>query len=220
VEFPRGTRGMACERAEKTSRRRARVKGAGRRSSNTRYPHVLGIDDAPFDKRQSGPVPIVGVMMEGATVVESVVIGAFPVDGSDATAYLSRWIVGLRFFRAVQAVILGGVTIAGLGVVDVDLLSRELGRPVLVVTRRNPSSSDLERALRAAGLTDRVPILLRCPAAAPVSEGLFLAHAGVTPEEARHLVAATVGKAHVPEPLRVAHLIARALVLGESRGRV
>jgi endonuclease V-like protein UPF0215 family len=211
---------MVCERVEKTSRRAARAKGAGRRSSNTRSPHVLGIDDAPFEKRQSGPVPIVGVMMEGATVVESVVIGAFPVDGSDATAYLSGWIAGVRFVRAVQAVMLGGVTIAGLGVVDVNRLSRELERPVLVVTRRSPSGSDLERALLAAGLTDRVPILRRSPALAPVSEGLFLAHAGVTPEEAKHLVAATVGKARVPEPLRVAHLIARALVLGESRGRV
>jgi len=196
------------------------VKGAGRRSSNTRYPHVLGIDDAPFDKRQPGPVPIVGVMMEGALVVESVVIGAFPVDGRDATAYLSRWIAESRFFRAVQAVILGGITIAGLGLVDVDQLSRELACPVLVVTRRNPSGSDLERALLAAGLTDRLPILYRCPAAVPVSEGLFLAHAGGTPEEATRLVAATIGKARVPEPLRVAHLIARALVLGESRGRV
>jgi len=158
--------------------------------------------------------------MEGATVVESVAIGAFPVDGSDATAYLSGWIAGLRFFRAVQAVILGGVTIAGLGVVDVDQLSRELERPVLVVTRRTPSGSDLERALLAAGLPDRLPILHRNPAPAPVTEGLFLARAGATPEEATHLVAATLGKARVPEPLRVAHLIARALVLGESRGRV
>ena len=220
MEPPRDTRGTVCERVEKTSRRRAHAKGAGRRSSNTRSPHVLGIDDAPFDKRQSAPVPIVGVMMEGATVVESVAIGAFPVDGSDATAYLSGWIAGVRFFRAVQAVILGGVTIAGLGVVDVDQLSRGLDRPVLVVTRRNPSGSDLERALLTAGLTDRLPILYRCPAAMPVSEGLFLAHAGVSAEEATRLVAATIGKARVPEPLRVAHLIGRALVLGESRGRV
>ncbi len=33
-------------------------------------PHVLGIDDAPFHKDQSQDVPIVGVMMEGATLVE------------------------------------------------------------------------------------------------------------------------------------------------------
>jgi endonuclease V-like protein UPF0215 family len=34
------------------------------------------------------------------------------------------------------------------------------------------------------------------------------------------LVRAALAKSGVPEPLRVAHLIARALVRGESRGRV
>ena len=33
------------------------------------------------------------------------------------------------------------------------------------------------------------------------------------------IVAATVRKAKIPEPLRIAHLIARAIVDGESRGR-
>ena len=79
-------------------RRGAQGKGGAPRSSNTRHPHILGIDDAPFDKRQHAPVPVIGVMMEGANVVESVAIGAFPVDGDDATAYLSQWIVEFRFF--------------------------------------------------------------------------------------------------------------------------
>lgn len=165
-------------------------------------------------------MPIVGVMMEGATVVESVALGAFPVDGSGATAYLSQWISHFKFFPAVQAVILGGVTIAGLGIVDVECLAQELDRPVLVVTRHHPSGSDLERALRAAGLTDRLEVLRRSPPAVRIAEGLYLAAAGATAAEATQLVALSVGKARVPEPLRVAHLIARALVLGESRGRV
>lgn len=159
-------------------------------------------------------------MMEGADVVESVAIGAFPVDGDDATAYLSQWIADFRFFQAVQAVILGGVTIAGLGLVDVGHLSRTLDRPVLVVTRRSPSGSELERALRAAGLTERLPILARCPPAVRMAEGLYVAHAGIGAEDAARLVEGSVGKSRLPEPLRVAHLIGRAMVMGESRGRV
>ena len=34
-------------------------------------PHVLGIDDGPFDKSTDTTVPIVGVMMEGADLVET-----------------------------------------------------------------------------------------------------------------------------------------------------
>ena len=34
-------------------------------------PHVLGIDDGPFDVHAGGETPIVGVMTEGADVVEA-----------------------------------------------------------------------------------------------------------------------------------------------------
>ena len=46
------------------------------------------------------------------------------------------------------------------------------------------------------------------------------AYAGATPEVAVALIGACLGKANVPEPLRLAHMIARAIAVGESRGRV
>jgi len=183
-------------------------------------PHILGVDDAPFDKRQPGPVPIVGVVMEGHDLVESVALGEFPIDGEGATEYLAAWIGGLRARPTLHAVILGGITIAGLGIVDLAALADRLGLPVLVVTRRNPAGSDLADALRAAGLSDRLAVLERIPRAFGVGEGLYLAHAGVTRLEAERLVGTTLAKARLPEPLRVAHLIGQAIVLRESRGRV
>jgi uncharacterized protein len=183
-------------------------------------PHTIGVDDAPFDKRQPGPVPIVAVAMEGHDVIEAVALGEFPVDGEGATEYLATWIGGLRTRPMLQAVILGGITIAGLGVVDVTALSERLTLPVLVVTRHNPAASDLADALRAAGLSRRLEILERIPRAYGIATGLYLAHAGVPRVEAERLALATLGKARLPEPLRVAHLIGQAIVLGESRGRV
>jgi len=183
-------------------------------------PHILGVDDAPFDKRQTGPVPIVGVAMEGHDVIESIALGEFPVDGDGATEYLATWIAGLRARPMLQAVILGGITIAGLGIVDVTALAERLGLPVLVVTRHNPARSELASALRAAGLLDRLTLLERIPHAYGIGEGLYLAHAGVPRVEAERLLSATLGKARLPEPLRVAHLIGQAIVLRESRGRV
>ncbi len=183
-------------------------------------PHVLGVDDAPFDKRRPGPVPIVAVAMEGHDVIESVALAEFPVDGEGATEYLATWIGGLRARPMLQAVILGGITIAGLGVVDVTALSERLALPVLVVTRHNPAGSDLADALRAAGLPHRLAVLERTPRAYGIGTGLYLAHAGAPRVEAERLALATLGKARLPEPLRVAHLIGQAIVLGESRGRV
>jgi endonuclease V-like protein UPF0215 family len=166
------------------------------------------------------PVPIVGVIMEGADRIESVAMGEFPVDGEDAAGYLAGWIGGLRTRPALQGVILGGITVAGLAVVDVAHLAERLGLPVLVVTRRNPVGSDLAEALRSAGLEHRLSLLERVPRAFGVGEGLYLAQVGTSRAEAERLVLSCLAKSRLPEPLRVAHLIGQAIVLRESRGRV
>ncbi len=183
-------------------------------------PHVLGIDDAPFEKSQAADVPLVGVMMEGATLVEGVAVGAFPVDGAGATDYLAAWIGGQRWHAALQAVVLGGITIAGLGLIDLRALAAKLETPVLAATRHETSTERLAHALRSAGLAERLPILERTPPARRAAPGLYIASAGIEVAEAKGLVRATLGKARLPEPLRVAHLIGAALVSGASKGKV
>ena len=181
---------------------------------------MLGIDDGPFLKGQKRAVPIVGVMMEGADLVEGVALTEFGVDGEGVTDFLADWVRGLRMRPAVQAVALGGITIAGLAVVDVRALSERLAVPVLVVTRRDPAENRVAQALRAAGLEARIPLLQASPEARRVDDGLYLAWAGAERERAEALLEATLRKSKFPEPLRVAHLVARAAVDGESRGRV
>jgi hypothetical protein len=183
-------------------------------------PHVLGVDDAPFDKKQAHPVPVVGVLMEGNDLVEGVALTAFPVDGAEATGFLATWIDDLRWRDAMQAVVLGGITLAGLGLVDLEELARRLSIPVLAVTRRDPGSSRIGEALTAAGLPDRLSTARRSPQPVRVTPGLYVAFAGTESARAAELVQATLRKSRMPEPLRVAHLIASAVARGQSRGRV
>ncbi|MBM3320511.1 MAG: DUF99 family protein [Candidatus Eisenbacteria bacterium] len=182
-------------------------------------PRVLGVDDGPFRKGQKDSVPIVGVVMEGSLLVEGVAIGSFPVDGDGATEYLSEWIGAMRWAPALQAVLLGGVTLAGLGLVDIEELSRRLGVPVLSTTRRETGTSALGDALRAAGLSERLPLLDRIPPCREVRSGLFVTHAGTTAGDADAIVFSTLGLSNIPEPIRIAHLIGAALERGASRGR-
>lgn len=182
-------------------------------------PHLLGIDDGPFQKGVDADVPIVGVMMEGPDLVEAIAITRFPVDGDGLTGFLADWVGAQRFRPALQGVLLGGITAAGLGVVDVPLLAERLGLPVVVVNRREPRDEPLLEALRSAGLEGRGELVTRAPQARLVEGGLYAGVAGTTPEDAARLVQAARGKSDLPEPLRLAHLIAAAVARGESRGR-
>jgi endonuclease V-like protein UPF0215 family len=120
-------------------------------------PRLLGIDDGPFVKGVDATTPLVAALMEGGDRLEGVAIRPFAVDGDDVTAFLARWIRALRFHAATHAVVLGGVTIAGLAVVDLAALAVALELPVIAVSRRDPSDHRVVRALLAAGLAGRTP---------------------------------------------------------------
>ena len=183
-------------------------------------PHLIGVDDGPFEKHADAVTPIVGVVMEGPDLVEGVAITDFPIDGADVTDFLAEWIRGLRFRPGLQGLVLGGITIAGLAVVDVVRLSELLELPVLVLNRKDPRNHRLSGALESAGFSERLEVVDRTPPSLSVTDGLFLACAGTSPDEAVRLIDASRRKGEMPEPLRLAHLIACAVVRGESRGRV
>jgi endonuclease V-like protein UPF0215 family len=184
-----------------------------------RRPHLIGIDDGPFEKGVDRETPVVAVFMEAADRVEGVAITRFAVDGADVTRFLAEWVGSLRFHRAAQGVVLGGVTVAGLAVVDPHALARALELPVLVVNRRPPRNERVGAALASAGLAERRAVLERGPDAFRLRDGLWVSPAGVDADSARDLLLPALGKASVPEPLRLAHMIAAAVARGSSRGR-
>jgi len=188
-------------------------------SSRRARRHLLGIDEGPFDKLVGEEVTLVAVMMEGADLVEAVATQRFPVDGEDATEFLGRWVGGLRCRPALQGVLLGGVTLAGLGVVDVPALADALELPVLNVNRRRPSNEAVQVALETAGLSHRFPTVERAPEPCEAAPGLWVSAAGLDPEDACAWAREACNKSNLPEPLRLAHLIATALETNESRGR-
>lgn len=183
-------------------------------------PHILGIDDAPFIKGKDQTVPVVAVMMEGATIIDGVAINRMKIDHSEATRFLIDWIKELRWTPSLQAVVFGGITIAGLGLLHLPTFADELNLPVISVTRQDTNHSTLDTALKAAGLSRLLHILDENPPAIEIDEGIFASFCGTSKRDARRLIRASLQKSTMPEPLRVAHLIGAALVNGESKGRV
>lgn len=179
---------------------------------------MLGIDDGPFEKYAGASAPIVGVMMEGASLVESVAIAHFPVDGDGVTDFLADWIASLRSRPALQCLLFSGITLAGLAVLEPQRLAERLGLPVVVVNRKRPVDAPLRQALETAGLSHRAALLDEAPRPFE-ADRLHATVDGADPDWARELLARTRHKSDLPEALRLAHMIARALETGESRGR-
>jgi len=185
-------------------------------------PLLLGVDDGPFDKWKDASVVIAGVVVEGCDRVEGVALTRFPVDGAGVTMFLAGWIDSLRFRASLQGVVVGGITIAGLAVIDLAGLSAALALPVMSVVRRDPSGNRVADALCAAPLDDRAErlgVLHRTPTARAMAGGPYFSCAGIEVERAEAWIRGAQQKSDFPEPLRLAHLVAGAVATGQSRGR-
>ena len=182
------------------------------------FTNVVGFDDAPFSRDCRGDVAIFGVVCS-RTRLDGLVTGPVRRDGVNATARIVELVSESRFREHVQAVLLDGIALAGFNVVDIHQVHRALGVPVLVVTRRPPDLAKIREALctRVRGGARKWRRIER--AGPPEAlRGLFVQRAGLDLQEAAGLIDATTLQGKLPEPLRLAHIIASGVTEGRSRG--
>jgi endonuclease V-like protein UPF0215 family len=182
-------------------------------------PNLVAFDDGPFPREHTGRVPVVGTVYADLRL-DGVLVGAITKDGHDAAEALGRLIRESRFDGHIRLVMLQGIALGGFNVVDVFALQAFLERPVLVVSRRRPDLPAMRDALLAhiPGGAAKWGIIERLGPMEPAGP-VFIQRVGLEREEALETVLHFAVHGHVPEPLRSAHLIAGALVKGQSRGK-
>ncbi len=183
---------------------------------------VLGIDDAPFTFGDA-ETEVVGVVVRAPSYVEGVMTTRVAVDGRDATAKLAAMIGRSRFREAVTLILIDGAALGGFNVVDIGALYEEVGIPVATVTRDEPDAAAIEKALRARfpDAEERLAVLRRqdLVKVATAHKPLYVSCAGMgMPDVADSIQKCTVRGA-LPEPIRIAHILATAIKRGESHGR-
>lgn len=181
--------------------------------------NVVGFDDAPFAHAHFGDVRIVGAVCS-RTRLDGVLAGKVRRDGANATDELVRLILGSKFREHVRAVLLQGIALAGFNVVDIHRLSATLEVPVVVAVRRRPRLHLVERALRerTRGGARKWRLVEAAGPLEPIG-AMWIQRVGLGLAEAADLLRATTLHGNVPEPLRLAHLIAGGVTTGQSRGR-
>lgn len=179
---------------------------------------MVGFDDGPFGRGRGSPVPVAGAICRDCRF-EGLVWGHVSRDGLDATDRLCAMLEGGKFLPQLHAVLLDGITLGGFNVVDLAALHQRLGLPCVAFLRKAPDFPAFEAALRK--LPETAQRLALCRRAGPVhrAESGFFQVCGLEPELVPGLLARLTDHGNVPEALRLAHLIARAVVTGESGRR-
>jgi endonuclease V-like protein UPF0215 family len=179
---------------------------------------VVGFDDGPFYHRSTAPVVVAGVVCRD-TRFEGLVWGSVSRDGLDATERLCQLLVGGKFLSQLHALLLDGITLGGLNVVDLHALHQRLGLPCIAFLRRPPDLAAFQRALDALPDADlRRALVAGAGPLHQVSRCCFQVQ-GLEPTLVPPLLQRITDQGLVPEALRLAHLIARAVVTGESGRR-
>lgn len=182
---------------------------------------VLGFDDGTFSfssKLGREKTILIGVVMKGSRGVVGVLSRWITIDGTDATDVMIDAVLSSRF-KDLRVILLKGITYGGFNVVDVERLHRETGLPVIVVVRKKPDIEAMENALRKhfPDAEDRIRLLRKAPPLVELVSGkLYLQAVGVDERTAGEIVRVTTKTGLIPEPLRLAHMIASAVMTGES----
>ncbi len=184
-----------------------------------RLSHVIGFDDAPFDRRHRGDVRVIGAVYAGPRL-EGVLSGKVRRDGANSTRALAELIARSRFRAHLQTVLLQDIAFAGFNVIDIERLHALLGVPIIAVCRKQPDLAAIRRALlhRVPGGRRKWTIIERLGPMEPAA-GVYVQRAGISFEKTAELIRRLAVNGALPEPLRTAHLIAGGVTTGESRHR-
>jgi endonuclease V-like protein UPF0215 family len=183
---------------------------------------LLGIDDAPFTFRDTSTT-VIGVVMRGGEYLECVLRDSVMIDGTEATTVCAKMIQSMRHRQQLKAVMLDGTCLGGFNVVDIQQLSETTQLPIITITRDKPDFRKIKQALQKnfPDWRDRWTILQRgeMETIPTAHNPIFIKYTGLSLEEAKEIINISTIRGVIPEPLRVAHLIASGITRGESYGK-
>jgi hypothetical protein len=183
---------------------------------------ILGIDDSALI---SDKITIVGAFFRGGKWLDGVLRSEIIKDGLDATESIVSMVNNSKHLPQICAIMLDGVTYGGFNPVDIVDLYEKTNIPVIVLMRNLPDFENIEKALSFLPESElRMEIIRKAGNISSVvtkdnENPVFFQCCGIDSDIAAKIIKITSTRSNIPEPLRVAHLIATGIVLGESRGK-
>jgi endonuclease V-like protein UPF0215 family len=174
---------------------------------------IVGVEDGSFQKGITRRALLVAVLFRGLEI-ENIGFMKIAVDGLDATEKLVEILIGWKF----AAVILAGVSYAGFNIIDPTVIHERFEKPVIIVARTKPDNKAVHWALQRhftdwrtrwkvfekSSSFNRVVVLTG-------ERPIYAETIDADAKWAHKLIKALAVCGRVPEPIRVARLIARGL---------
>jgi endonuclease V-like protein UPF0215 family len=177
---------------------------------------ILGVEDGSFDafkRNHPGHTLLCSVLMEGDRI-QLICHTEIEVDGLDATEKL----LGMMRKIEVDAVILGGVTFGGFNIIDPRVIHHETEVPIIVYSGVKPNNDAVLAALRKhfPDWKRRWEIIqglgeIHCAQVFRKDPAIYFEAIGCNPGWAEKVLKDSAMISRIPEPVRVAGLVARGL---------
>ncbi|MBI2232933.1 MAG: DUF99 family protein [Candidatus Aenigmarchaeota archaeon] len=178
---------------------------------------IIGWDDCSHKSGQKN-VLVVGVVFRGGKFIDGLLSTGVKKDGFDATEKLAERITGSRHYDQLSVIMLDGITMAGFNVVDLKELNKKTRLPVIAVLRKKPDKKSFFEAMKKPGNSKKRLEIAKRAGKIYSYEKIFYQKSGLSTRDCEKVLSITCLHGNMPEPIRVAHLIASGLS-GESRGR-
>ena len=179
---------------------------------------VIGIDDSPFNKFKDKQCFVVGIFYRGGNYMDGVVSTKVKVDGKDSTIKIVEMVNKCKFKPQLQCILLDGIAVAGFNVIDIQRLSKRTKLPVIVIMRDYPDLKKIKSALVKLNMKDKIKLLKKAGKVHKIGK-IHVQFYGLELSDVKKILKITCTHSFIPEPIRVAHLIAAGVVTGESKGR-
>lgn len=178
--------------------------------------HLVGVEDGSFEAFQRDKTPLAflcSIKIE-SDFIRWIRLSRIQVDGIDATEKLLDMLLGVK----ADAIMLGGITFAGFNIVDPQKILDETGVPVIVYSGKKPDSEKMLRALKnhfddwrmrweIVSALGPVHSVETHPGEPPI----YFEVVGGSPQWAKEILCKSATISRIPEPVRVAGIIARGL---------
>ena len=184
---------------------------------------ILGVDDGFFIRGKDTNTLLVGAIMRGYKQLDGVLSTKITVDGHDVSEKLVKMLKRTDHYKQLRVIMLNGITFAGFNTIDCEYVYNKVGIPIVIVIRKKPNLAEFKKAMyKLHDGKDRWNLVskLNPPKYVETPYGkTFYQCYKITDEDAKKLILKTAVYSRIPEPVRVAHLIAMGVTLGYSKGK-